>query len=456
MSVSRDHDPGTASRARPAAPSLGGGLSPPRDTMGAIGWMRGHLFRGPVDTLVTVCGAGLVLYLAWIFFDWAIVSAVWEADNRRECLAKSPNGACWAGVIAWGNRFIYGRYPDAEIWRINVALVILLAWMAPLWMPRVRAKIMVAAGVALLYPFWALTLFLGGERGDFSTVMMVIAMAGFVLTMTHVLCCLALNFGLWNGFTRVVGLLGVPGRGRVVLASVIVEGLMAGLFCWSRDLGFVYVGTYKWGGLFLTLVVSGIGIASALPAGVVLALGRRSRMPVIKALSVVYIELVRSVPLITLMFMATTMFPLLAPKGVELNKLALAIVSVCMFAAAYMAETVRGGIQAVPLGQMEAAQAMGMRYWRSMGLVILPQALRAMIPNIVGAFIELFKGTAVISIFGFYDLTNMLGAISQSPRWIMLFYEPIVVGVAIYFIGCFAMSRYSLYLERRLGVNARR
>jgi general L-amino acid transport system permease protein len=177
---------------------------------------------------------------------------------------------------------------------------------------------------------------------------------------------------------------------------------------------------------------------------------------VIKALSVVYIELVRSVPLITLMFMATTMFPLLAPKGVELNKLALAIISVCMFAAAYMAETVRGGIQAVPLGQMEAAQAMGMRYWRSMGLVILPQALRAMIPNIVGAFIELFKGTAVISIFGFYDLTNMLGAISQSPRWIMLFYEPIVVGVAIYFIGCFAMSRYSLYLERRLGVNARR
>jgi len=109
----------------------------------------------------------------------------------------------------------------------------------------------------------------------------------------------------------------------------------------------------------------------------------------------------------------------------------------------------------VPLGQMEAAQALGMRYWRSMGLVILPQALRSMIPNIVGAFIDLFKGTAVISIFGFYDLTNMLGAISQTPRWIMLFYEPIFVRGSICFIGCFAMSRYSLYLERKLGVGTR-
>ena len=126
-----------------------------------------------------------------------------------------------------------------------------------------------------------------------------------------------------------------------------------------------------------------------------------------------------------------------------------------MFAAAYMAETVRGGIQAIPFGQTEAAQAMGLRYWHAMGLIILPQALRAMIPNIVGSFISLFKGTAVISIFGFYDLTNMLSAVSQSPRWIMLFYEPLFVGASMYFIGCFAMSRYSLYLERKLGVGGR-
>jgi general L-amino acid transport system permease protein len=418
--------------------------------------MRGHLFRGPIDAAVTLLLTGGAVYLAWMFYDWAIASAVWEAENRRECLAKSPHGACWAGVIAWGNRFLYGRYPDEEIWRINLALAVLLAWMAPLWFSRVRGRIALAAGLVLLYPFWAVTLFLGGEMSLFSAVMAAAGITGFALSMIHVACCLACGRSLLSVLTSIIRWPSLPRVAGIVLGVLLLGAVLAGVVQLTEGMELTYVGTYKWGGLFLTLVVSGIGIASALPAGILLALGRRSRMPVIKALSVAYIELVRSVPLVTLMFMATTMFPLLTPAGVDINKLALAIISVCMFAAAYMAETVRGGIQAVPLGQLEAAQALGMRYWRSMGLVILPQALRSMIPNIVGSFIDLFKGTAVISIFGFYDLTNMLGAISQTPRWIMLFYEPIFVGGAIYFIGCFAMSRYSLYLERKLGVGVRR
>jgi general L-amino acid transport system permease protein len=456
MNACRDHDRPPSELARPPAPAAGAGLPPPVRRTGVIGWMRAHLFRGPVDAAVTVLLAGLAAYLAWMFYDWAIASAVWEADNRRECIAKSPHGACWAGVIAWGNRFLYGRYPDEEIWRINLALVILLAWMAPLWMDRVRGRIAIAGAIVLLYPFWAVSLFLGGERGLFAEIMTAAAITGFALSGVQVICCLLTGEGAGRLFGQLLGPVEFSrGRGIALRAALLGCGL-AGIVWLNRDAELPYVGTYKWGGLFLTLVVSGIGIASALPAGILLALGRRSRMPVIKALSVVYIELVRSVPLVTLMFMATTMFPLLTPAGVDINKLALAIISVCMFAAAYMAETVRGGIQAVPLGQLEAAQALGMRYWRAMGLVILPQALRSMIPNIVGSFIDLFKGTAVISIFGFYDLTNMLGAISQAPRWIMLFYEPIFVGGAIYFIGCFAMSRYSLYLERKLGVGSRR
>jgi general L-amino acid transport system permease protein len=423
---------------------------------GAFGWMRRNLFRGPIDTVITLTMTGVVGCFALLFLDWAILSAVWEADNRRECLTQSPNGACWAGVIAWHNRFLYGRYPDAEIWRINLALVIFLIWMAPLWLAGVRAKIGIAAGVMLLYPFWAVALFLGGERGLISHAMMVTAMGAFALTITHVGLCLVRGAGVWDSFTAVMARARMTGRTSLFAAVLLVVLLLMAVHWWSTGLRFEFVGTYKWGGLFLTIVIAGIGIASALPTGIVLALGRRSRMPVIKALCVAYIELVRSVPLVTLMFMATTMFPLFLSKGVEFNKLALAIISVCMFAAAYMAETVRGGIQAIPLGQLEAAQAMGFRYWRSMGLIVLPQALRAMIPNIVGSFIELFKGTAVVSIFGFYDLTNMLGAISQSPRWIMLFYEPIFVGGSIYFIGCFAMSRYSLYLERKMGVGGRR
>jgi general L-amino acid transport system permease protein len=402
--------------------------------------------------VVTVAMAGVVIYTVALFYDWAIASAVWEAENRRECIAQSPNGACWAGVIAWGNRFLYGRYPDAEIWRINLALVIFLAWLTPLWIGRVRAKMGIAAGIVLLYPFWAVTLFLGGDRGPVSHLMMSAAMAAFSVTIAHVLCCLFSDSGVWKTFSKATIRLGLSDRARMALGFGLFAILTAAVHWLSQGLSYTYIGTYRWGGLFLTLVVAGIGIASALPTGIILALGRRSRMPVIKALCVVYIELVRSVPLVTLMFMATTLFPVFMPKGVELNKLALAIISVCMFASAYMAETVRGGIQAIPHGQLEAAQAMGLRYWRSMGLIIMPQALRAMIPNIVGSFIDLFKGTAVISIFGFYDLTNMLGAISQSPPWIMLFYEPIFVGLSIYFIGCFAMSRYSLYLERKLDV----
>lgn len=457
MKFASDHDHATPKLARPSPTALATGAAAPpaAANLGAVHWMKRHLFRGPIDTAVTIAVASLIVYLAALFFDWGIASAVWEAENRRECISKSPNGACWAGVIAWSNRFIYGRYPDAEIWRINLALGIFLAWMAPLWIDRVRAKLGIAAGIVLLYPFWAVTLFLGGERGPVSHFMMSATMAAFAVTGLHVVCCLFTGGGVWRSFTRVTVPLGLSDRARLAVGLGLLAALITALHWLTGGLSYTFVGTYKWGGLFLTLVIAGIAIASALPTGIILALGRRSRMPVIKALCIVYIELVRSVPLVTLMFMATTMFPLFAPKGVEINKLVLAILSVCMFASAYMAETVRGGIQATPKGQLEAAQAMGMRYWRSMGLIVLPQALRAMIPNIVGSFIDLFKGTAVISIFGFYDLANMLGAISQSPRWIMLFYEPIFVGLSIYFIGCFAMSRYSLYLERRMRVGGR-
>jgi len=216
------------------------------------------------------------------------------------------------------------------------------------------------------------------------------------------------------------------------------------------------VGTNHWGGLFLTLVISGIGIASALPAGIVLALGRRSEMPVIRVMCVTFIELFRSVPLITILFMATTMFPLFLPEGVVFNKLASAIVAVCLFSAAYMAETVRGGLQAIPKGQYEAAEAMGLGYWQSMGLIIMPQALKLMIPNIVGSFIGLFKDTTLVSIIGLFDLLGMISAISQDPQWIGLHHEPLFTAALIYFIGCLAMSKYSQHLERKLGAGDRR
>jgi general L-amino acid transport system permease protein len=216
------------------------------------------------------------------------------------------------------------------------------------------------------------------------------------------------------------------------------------------------IGPNKWGGLFLTLVISGIGIASALPIGIIAALGRRSKMPVIRVITTAYIELFRSVPLITVLFMATTMFPLFLPEGIVLNKLASAIVAVCLFSGAYMAETVRGGLQAIDKGQYEASAALGLGFWQTTALIIMPQALKLMIPNIVGSFIGLFKDTTLVAIIGLYDLLGMVKAVSHDPKWIGLHTEPLVAASLIYFIGCFAMSRYSQHLEKTLGQGDRR
>ncbi|MCA3589779.1 MAG: amino acid ABC transporter permease, partial [Methylocystis sp.] len=221
---------------------------------------------------------------------------------------------------------------------------------------------------------------------------------------------------------------------------------------WNLD----FVPTRVWGGLFLTLVISGFAITFSLPAGIILALGRRSKMPVISLLCTTFIELFRSVPLITILFMFNTMLPLFLPAGVEVNQLLRAIVAVCLFASAYMAEIVRGGLQAIPRGQYEAASAMGLGYWQSTSLIIMPQALKIMIPNIVGIFIGLLKDTTLVSIVGLFDLLSMARAIARDPGWIGLFLEPMFFITVVYFIFCFAMSQYSMSLEKRLGAGERR
>lgn len=430
---------------------------PPPATTGVIGWMRFNLFDGVFNSIATVICVTALVYLALGFYEWAFVRAVWTAGSREECrLSPTEFGTCWAGVRFWFTGFIYGRYPIAEIWRPDLAAVIFVVWMAPLWLPRVTAKVMIGLSAVLVFPFLAGYLFLGGERNWFMAIMVAISATWFIGTMVHVVACLLTNQGLGRWIIQLTGFAGKDDRthkypliGAALVSLVVVFSVLSG---WQVK----EVGTNNWGGLFLTLVISGIGIASALPAGIVLALGRRSHMPVIRVLCVAFIELFRSVPLITVLFMATTMFPLFLPEGLVFNKLASAIVAVCLFSAAYMAETVRGGLQAIPKGQYEAAEAMGLGYWQSMGLIIMPQALKLMIPNIVGSFIGLFKDTTLVSIIGLYDLLGMISAVSQDPQWIGLHHEPLFTAALIFFIGCFAMSKYSRHLERTLGAGDRR
>jgi general L-amino acid transport system permease protein len=205
--------------------------------------------------------------------------------------------------------------------------------------------------------------------------------------------------------------------------------------------------------LFLTMVIAGVGIASALPGGIILALGRRSRLPVIRVLSTAFIELFRSVPLITVLFMATAMFPLFMPEGIVLNKLVQVIIAVCLFNACYMAETVRGGLQTIPKGQFEGAHTIGLGYWRTMGLIVMPQALKHMIPNIVGNFIGLLKDTTLVSIIGLFDILGMLRAVSVDITWRGLHNEPLIFGATLFFLICFAMSKYSRRLEQKLSTD---
>ncbi len=214
-------------------------------------------------------------------------------------------------------------------------------------------------------------------------------------------------------------------------------------------LGLPEVDTTRWGGLVLTVMLTIVGLAVAFPFSIVLALGRRSRMPVIKAICVAYIELIRGVPLITILFMASVMLPLFFPSGFNLDRVLRAQVGILMFSAAYLAEVVRGGLQGVSRGQEEAAQALGLGYWQTMILVILPQALRLVIPALVGTFIALLKDTSLVAIIGLFELLGMAIQVVHNPDWLGKIVEAYVFTAAIYWVMCFSMSRYSRGLEQR-------
>jgi general L-amino acid transport system permease protein len=210
------------------------------------------------------------------------------------------------------------------------------------------------------------------------------------------------------------------------------------------------VDTPLWGGLFLTLIIAIVGIVASFPIGIVLALGRRSDMPAVKALCVAFIELVRGVPLVTVLFMASVMLPLFFPPGWSVDKVMRALIGVSLFSGAYMAEVIRGGLQAIPKGQYEAADAMGLGYWQKMRLIILPQALRLVIPGIVNSFISLFKDTSLVFIMGLYDLLGIARLITTGQEWLGHDVESYIFAGVGFWIFCFAMSRYSQALERRL------
>jgi len=421
----------------------------PRGTTGAMGWLRAHLFYSWWSTILTLAlGYGMVSFFLYLY-TWGVADAVWEADSRRQCLDESPHGACWAGIEHWFNAFLYGRYPAAERWRVVLTFAVVVLWLTPLWLSRVRAKPVIGATAAAILPFLAAYLLAGGERGWILQVMVPLGIVAFVLILLHVASCLWTGHPLADWLYRMTRVERENERRRriVFVSACAVLTVFTGMLLSGWSL--VYVKTNLWGGLLVTFLVAGVGIAVSLPGGVVVALARRSRMPFMRACIIAYIELVRSVPLVAVLFFAVTMTPLFLPPDVALDKLVLVLVAVSIFATAYMAEVVRGGLQAVPLGQIEAAQSIGLGYWNLMRLIVLPQALRHMIPNIASQFIGLLKDTTIVAIVGLYDFLLMLRASGSNPIWIGLHIEPFVFGGAVYFSLCFAISRYSQILEQQ-------
>jgi general L-amino acid transport system permease protein len=242
---------------------------------------------------------------------------------------------------------------------------------------------------------------------------------------------------------------------RLVLLWLV--GLAAiGVLMWGGVFGLTYVDSLLWSGLPLTLILAVVGMLFAFPLGILLALGRRSELPAVRAICVAYIELVRGVPLITVLFMASVMLPLFLPTGLTIDKLLRAQVAFILFAAAYLAEVIRGGLQAIPTGQIEAANALGLGYWQRTRLIVLPQALAMVIPPLVNTFIGTFKDTSLVIIIGLFDLLGTINAALADPNWQGFHLEAYIVAGAIYFAFCFFMSRYSLMLEREFNKSRQR
>ena len=417
-------------------------MRPPRATTGPVAWLRDNLFSSVGNTILTVIGAWLVYKALSSFTNWAFISAVWTGNDGAACSVEGA-GACWPFIKAKYQQFLYGRYPEAERWRVNLTYVFAVAGLVALMVPRIPGKALSAVFTLFVFPIIAYWLLTGSSPSNGFDVW-----DGLGFLFLAVAIVLLLAPGVLGG--RIPAQLGrLIGTVSAVLAAPM---LARWLFSSSGLINLPIVETELWGGLLITLVVASVGIAASFPIGIVLALGRRSKMPIVRWVSVAFIEFIRGVPLITMLFMASVMLPLFLPPNVTFDKLLRALVGVAIFSGAYMAEVIRGGLQAIPRGQFEAGEALGLSYWQRTGLIVLPQALKLVIPGIVNSFIGLFKDTSLVLIIGLFDLLGIVQLNQSDSKW----FSPTTAMTGYFFAGalfwvfCFGMSRYSLYMERRL------
>ena len=354
-------------------------LPPPPGTVGVYGWIRQNLFSSISNSLLTIISVVLLYYLVDGIIGWFFLDAVFDADSKIAC-RKIDDGACWAVITRRVGQFVYGFYPEAERWRIDITFLTMFVAFAPLLYPDIPKRKWLLY-FSVFYPFFAFVLIMGGY------------------------------FGL--------------------------QKIEYSLF----------------GGFMLTVILGVCGIVCSLPLGILLALGRQSNLTVVRTLSVCFIEFMRGVPLITLLFVASSMLNYFLPPGTNFSILVRVIIMFTFFSAAYIAEVIRGGIQAIPKGQYEAADALGMNYWQKTRFITLPQALKISIPGIVNTFIGLYKDTTLVVVIGLLDPLGIGRAALADTKWNGLSTETYLFVALFFFVSCFAMSRYSLWLENKLNTD---
>ena len=406
--------------------------APPVGERGVLKWARENLFSSVFNTIMTIVSVWVIYSIAVGVAPW-FFNGVWNAETTRECyeILDGVNGACFAVLRERFPQLIYGfTYPSSEYWRPNLATVLLLVALAPVLFRRLPKGLLV---FTVIYPFLAYWLIWGGS--------ILIPTVAFVGCFIGVACYKKFSSGAF--------------------VTAIILSLVSAYLCWflggyliswnDAFLSLEIVPSRDMGGFMLNLLLGTIAVSLSIPLGIALALGRQSNMPIIKWICVVFIEFIRGVPLITLLFVANVILAFFFPPETSIDLILRVIIMMTFFNSAYIAEVVRGGLAALPSGQYEAANSLGLDYSQSMRFIILPQALKISIPGIVNVSVGMLKDTTLVSIISMFDLVGMIrGPILSSTDWNGVYWELFGAAAAIFFVVCFTVSKYSQWLERQL------
>ncbi len=413
--------------------------APPITETGAIKWMRENLFSSVLNGILTVVSLYVVYAVLASVIPW-LFNSVWDAGSLTECreiLAAqglgSHDGACFAVLNDRWHQLVFGYYPSELYWRPILALILFLVGIMPVLFTSLPRKMFILTAAVPFLCFWLL--WGGSIWGPIA---------------------IALGFALGAGAMKVVGDTLSPLAGLIAAVAVPVIYWLYGAGYLARELqdlmpiGIEFVESRQFGGFMLSVVIGLSAIILSLPLGILLALGRQSDLIIIKTSAVVFIEVIRGVPLIVWLFTAQLLLNYFLPPGTNFDLTLRVIIMVTLFASAYIAEVVRGGLAALPTGQYEGADSLGLDYWQSMQLIILPQALKISIPGIVNTFIGLFKDTTLVVFIGLFDPLGIAGAVRATTEWNGIYWELFVFIGLMFFIACFSMGRYSLFLEKKL------